>query len=108
MDIPNLLPGTLYMLILRTLASEPLHGYGIAKRIKDTSSNILQVEEGSLYPALQRMLVKGWLEAEWGASDNNRRARYYRLTKTGEQQLAKETAGFHLMMRAIAQVLETA
>src|SRR5262249_62240276 len=79
-DIP---PGTLYMLILKTLARSPMHGYGIAQRIHQLSDEVLQVEEGSLYPALQRMLLKGWVTAEWRPSENNRRARYYQLTAAG-------------------------
>ncbi len=105
---PELLPGTLYMLILRTLAKGPLHGYAIAKRIKAKSSDVLQVEDGSLYPALQRMMVKGWLSAEWGTSENNRRARFYRLTKVGQKQLREETVQFRRLAAAIKEVLETA
>ena len=82
-DIPDLLPGTLYMLVLRALGARALHGYAIARRIKDTSANALEIEDGSLYPALNRMLVKGWLKAEWGMSENNRRARFYKLTADG-------------------------
>lgn len=84
-DSPQLLPGTLYMLILRTLAAGPLHGYAIARRIKQRSADVLDVEEGSLYPALNRMLLKGWLGAEWGTSETNRKARFYRLTKEGQK-----------------------
>src|SRR5678815_2634322 len=91
---PEFLPGTLHLLILRSLAAGPLHGYAIAKRIKDVSKSALAVEEGSLYPALNRMLVKGWLKAEWGVSENNRRARFYRLTKAGREQLEQESADF--------------
>jgi transcriptional regulator len=105
---PELLPGTLYMLILRTLAKGSLHGYAIAKRIKETSSDVLQVEDGSLYPALQRMMVKGWLTAEWGTSENNRRARFYKLTKEGQKQLRQETVQFRRLAAAITEVLETA
>jgi transcriptional regulator len=105
---PELLPGTLYMLILRTLARGPLHGYAIAKRIKATSSDVLQVEDGSLYPALQRMMVKGWLTAEWGTSENNRRARFYKLTREGQKKLRAETAQFRRLAAAITEVLETA
>jgi PadR family transcriptional regulator PadR len=83
-------PGTLYMLILRSLARlGPMHGYGIAQFIQQTSDDVLQVEEGSLYPALQRMLIKGWVTAEWKQSDNNRRARYYRLTPEGRKQMSR-------------------
>ncbi len=104
----ELLPGTLYLLILRTLAHGPLHGYAISRRIKQASSDALQVEEGSLYPALNRMLVKGWVKAEWGVSDNNRRARFYRLTADGRRRLDRETEGFEALVRAIRQVIETA
>jgi transcriptional regulator len=84
---PEFLPGTLHLLILRSLAAGPLHGYAIAKRIKDVSKSALAVEEGSLYPALNRMLVKGWLKAEWGVSENNRRARYYQITSKGQRRI---------------------
>ena len=104
-DIP---PGTLYMLILKTLSHGPMHGYGIAERIQQISEDVLQVEEGSLYPALQRMLIKGWVVAEWGVSDNNRRARYYRLTAAGRKQLAIELSQFDLVMQAITRVIQTA
>src|SRR6266566_4934866 len=93
-EIPELLPGTLYLLVLRALSRGPLHGYAIARRIKDTSADALEIEDGSLYPALNRMLVKGWLKAEWGISENNRRARFYRLTLEGRAQLEKETEQF--------------
>lgn len=105
---PELLPGTLYLLVLRTLAGGPLHGYAIARRIKQASSEVLDVEEGSLYPSLNRMLVKGWLEAEWGISDNNRRARFYTLTREGRKQLERETASFERLVDAIRMVLKTA
>ncbi len=102
-------PGTLYLLILRTLArSGPMHGYGIAEHIQQTSEDILQVEEGSLYPALQRMLVKGWVTAEWGQSDNNRRARFYSLTTAGLKQLSTEISEFEKVTRAITRVIRTA
>jgi PadR family transcriptional regulator, regulatory protein PadR len=100
-------PGTLYMLILKTLASRgALHGYGIGQHIQQLSEDVLQVEEGSLYPALQRMLVKGWVVAEWSQSDNNRRARYYKLTPAGRKQLAHELREFGQVMGAIARVIE--
>jgi transcriptional regulator len=105
---PELLPGTLYMLILRTLSRGPLHGYAIARRIKDASRDGLQVEDGSLYPALNRMLVKGWLAAEWGISENNRKARFYRLTPEGRRQLDKEAGEFDRLVRAIQLVMRTA
>lgn len=102
-------PGTLYMLILRSLARNgEMHGYEIASFIKKVSHDVLQVEEGSLYPSLQRMLVKGWVTAEWGATDENRRARYYRLTASGRKQLDTEISQFERVMAAIARVIETA
>jgi PadR family transcriptional regulator PadR len=107
-DSPQLLPGTLYMLILRTLAAGPLHGYAIARRIKQCSAEVLDVEEGSLYPALNRMLVKGWLEAEWGTSESNRKARFYSLTKDGRRRLAAETGEFNKLVDAIQLVMKTA
>jgi PadR family transcriptional regulator PadR len=106
-DSPEIPPGTLYMLILKTLARRgPTHGYGIAQHIRQVSEQILQVEEGSLYPALQRMLVKGWVVAEWKQSENNRRARFYKLTPGGRRQLARELRDFGLVMGAIARVIE--
>jgi len=104
-DIP---PGTLYMLILKTLSRGPMHGYGIAERIQQISEDVLQVEEGSLYPALQRMLIKGWVVAEWGVSDNNRRARYYRLTATGRKQLIEQTSRWDRLVQAVNRVLRPA
>lgn len=101
-------PGTLRMLILRTLANGPMHGYGIAERIHQLSDSVLVVEEGSLYPALQRTLVKGWVAAEWRASENNRRARYYTLTKSGRRQLGAEVSEFEKVMGAIEKVLQQA
>jgi len=102
-------PGTLHMLILKTLARlGPMHGYGIALDIQQTSDEVLQVEEGSLYPALQRMLIKGWVAAEWAQSENNRRARFYRLTPGGRKQLALEISEFDKVMRAIARVIQPA
>jgi len=102
----DLLPGTLYMLILKTLARMgPSHGYGIAQFIKQTTGDVLRVEEGSLYPALQRMLVKGWVTAEWQRSENNRQARYYRLTPAGRRQLTAEVSDYSAMVAAIARVI---
>ena len=102
-------PGTLYMLILKTLArSGPMHGYGIARRIQQLSEEVLVVEEGSLYPALQRMLGKGWLASEWKQSENNRRARFYRLTPAGRRRLAVELARFERVMGAIQKVIQPA
>ena len=106
-DPPQLLPGTLYMLILRTLAAEPRHGYAIARRIKQSSADVLVVEEGSLYPALNRMLVKGWVKAEWGVSETNRKARFYRLTREGRKQLASEAGEFNRLVDAIQLVMKT-
>jgi PadR family transcriptional regulator PadR len=103
--VPDLLPGTLYMMVLRTLRRGPLHGYAIAQCIRDWSRGELQIEDGSLYPALNRMLVKGWLKAEWGTSDNNRRARFYRLTPEGRRQLEREAGAFDKMVRAIQMVM---
>jgi PadR family transcriptional regulator PadR len=107
-DSPQLLPGTLYLLILRTLAAGPLHGYAIARRIKECSADVLDVEEGSLYPALNRMLLKGWLSAEWGTSETNRKARFYRLTKEGHKRLAAEASEFNKLVNAIQLVMKTA
>lgn len=104
----NLLQGTLAMLILKTLSRGPLHGYEIVQRIHQTSDEVLKVEEGSLYPALYRLEEQGWLEAEWGASENNRRAKYYKLTRTGRKQLADETANWERVSGAIAKVLQAA
>jgi transcriptional regulator len=105
---PDLLPGTLDLLILRIVSREAMHGYGIAQRLKALSGDVLQVGESSLYPALQRLLLNGYVEAEWGPSENNRRARYYTLTKAGRKQLASERAEFVQLVAAIQQVLETA
>ncbi|HLK62920.1 MAG TPA: PadR family transcriptional regulator [Bryobacteraceae bacterium] len=105
---PELLPGTLYMLILRTLRGGALHGYAIAKRVKESSNEDLIIEDGSLYPALNRMLVKGWLSAEWGISENNRKARFYSLTTEGRKQLEEESEDFERLVRAIRLVMKTA
>jgi PadR family transcriptional regulator, regulatory protein PadR len=107
-ESPELLPGTLYLLVLRTLLRGPMHGYAIARRIKQCSSDVLSVEEGSLYPALNRMLVKGWLTAEWGTSENNRKARFYRLTAEGRTVLRREEKQFESLVEAILQVMHTA
>jgi PadR family transcriptional regulator, regulatory protein PadR len=103
----ELLPGTLEMLILKTLSAEPMHGYGIAQHIQLLSADVLTIEEGSLYPALQRMLVKGWVLAEWKISANNRRARFYTLTTVGKKQLGAEEARFAEMFGAIMRVMKT-
>jgi transcriptional regulator len=102
-------PGTLYLLILRTLArGGDMHGYEIANSIQRISEDVLQVEEGSLYPALQRMLIKGWVTAMWGTTAGNRRARYYRLTTTGRKQLEVEVSQFDRVVQAITRVIQTA
>lgn len=100
-------PGTLYLLILRTLArSGEMHGYEIANSIQRISNDVLQVEEGSLYPALQRMLIKGWVTAKWGTTAGNRRARYYQLTQLGRKQLEVERSQFARVVSAITRVIE--
>jgi transcriptional regulator len=104
----DLLPGTLEMLILKTLSIEPMHGYAISRHIKKVSAEVLTVEEGSLYPALQRLLLKDFVKAEWGQSDNNRRARFYRLTPAGRRQLGEEEAGFMERFEAIRRVMKNA
>src|SRR5437667_6747798 len=104
-ETPQLLPGTLFMLVLRAVSRGPLHGYAIARWIKDASANGLEVEAGSLYPALNRMLVKGWLEAEWGVSEHNRRARFYRLTAEGRKQLHSEAREFDRLVKSIQLVM---
>ena len=103
----ELLPGTLEMLVLKTLSIEPMHGYGIAQHIQMLSADALTIEEGSLYPALQRMLVKRWVSAAWKISANNRRARYYRLTAAGRKQLGVEESRFSQMFGAIMRVMKT-
>lgn len=105
---PDLLPGTLDLLILRILTREPMHGYGLAQRLKVLSQEVLQVGESSLYPALQRLLLNGYVDAEWGPSENNRRARYYTLTKAGRKHLAAERDEFNELVAAIQRVLEIA
>ena len=105
---PDLLPGTLDLLILRLLSREPLHGYGLAQRLKERSQDVLQVGESSLYPALQRLLLNGYVDAEWAPSENNRRARYYTLTKAGRKHLELERAEFEEIVAAIQRVLRTA
>src|SRR5882672_12956898 len=104
----ELLPGTLDLLILRTLTRGSAHGYGIAEHLKSVSGDVLQVGESSLYPALQRLLLNGWVAAEWGASENNRRARYYTLTAAGRKQLAAENKEFGRMILAIQKVMSCA
>lgn len=104
----DLLPGTLDMLILQTLTRGPLHGYGIALSIKNLSQDFLKVEEGSLYPALQRLLLQGWVKGEWKMTETNRRARFYTLTPAGREQLGLELTQFELMIAAIGRVLQGA
>lgn len=104
----ELLPGTLDMLILKTLSVAPMHGYGIAQHIKRLSREVLQVEEGSLYPALQRLRQRGWLKADWAQTPNNQRARYYTITAKGREQLGEEEAGFGELVAAIQRVLRGA
>jgi PadR family transcriptional regulator, regulatory protein PadR len=104
----DLLQGTLDLLILRTIALQPMHGWAISQRIQQISKDVLQVQQGSLYPALHRLEHKGWIRAEWGPSENNRRAKFYSLTKTGRKQLEEERANWERLAAAVAQVLETA
>ena len=104
----DLLQGTLDLLILRTLAAGDMHGWGIAQRLQQISQDVLQVNQGSLYPALYRLEQQGWIEAAWGDSENNRRAKYYRLTKSGRKQLAEETASWERIAAAVTRVLQQA
>ncbi|MBX3146478.1 MAG: PadR family transcriptional regulator [Gemmatimonadales bacterium] len=104
----DLLPGTLDMLILKTLTAQSMHGYGIAQHIQRLSQDVLKVEEGSLYPALQRMRQKGWIKAEWGVTPNNQRARYYTVTTAGRRQLGEQESGFADLVAAIARVMKPA
>jgi PadR family transcriptional regulator PadR len=107
-DTPDLLPGTLDLLILRALRAGAKHGYGIAQHLRSNSDEVLQVGESSLYPALQRLLLNGWVKAEWGISENNRRARYYTLTPAGKKRLTVEVEEFDRMILAIHKVLKGA
>ena len=100
--------GTLDLLILKTLALEPQHGWAISERIQQISSNVLQVQQGSLYPALHRLERRGWIKANWGVSDNNRRAKYYALTRAGRKQLETEAEAWRKLSSAVAQVLDMA
>jgi transcriptional regulator len=102
----DLLQGTLDMLILKTLALEPMHGWGVSQRIQQISSGVLNINQGSLYPALYRLEDQGWIASEWGSSDNNRQAKYYRLTRAGRKQLDEETANWQRLSAAIEQVLQ--
>jgi transcriptional regulator len=102
----DLLQGTLDMLILKTLALEPMHGWGVSQRIQQISSGVLNVNQGSLYPALYRLEDQGWIASEWGNSENNRQAKYYRLTRAGRRQLDEETANWQRLSAAIDQILQ--
>ncbi|MGA7409174.1 MAG: PadR family transcriptional regulator [Bryobacteraceae bacterium] len=104
----DILQGTLALLVLKTLQAGPIHGWGITLHIQRISNDVLRVEEGSLYPALHRMEQEGWITAEWGLSDNNRRARYYRLTAAGRKQLAREEENWQSLTTAVARVLNFA
>lgn len=104
----DLLQGTLDLMVLKVLAPGPMHGYGISARIQQISDDVLRVQEGSLYPALHRLEYRGWIRSQWGASENNRRARYYRLTPRGRRQLETETANWTLLADAVARILQTA
>ena len=104
----DLLQGTLDLLVLRALSSGAMHGWGISQRIQQVSENVLVVNQGSLYPALHRLERDGWIEADWGASENNRRARFYRLTADGRRQLARETENWNRLALAVSRVLEMA
>ena len=104
----DLLQGTLDMLILKTLALEPMHGWGISQRIQQISNGVLSINQGSLYPALYRLEQQGWIKAEWGSSENNRQAKFYELTRTGRKQLTEETENWERLSTAISQILETA
>jgi transcriptional regulator len=103
----DVLQGTLDLLILKAVSLEPMHGWGISQRIQQMSSGVLEVNQGSLYPALHRVVKRGWLEASWGTSENNRRARFYRLTPTGKRQLVQETATWRLFSGAVEAILAT-
>lgn len=104
----ELLQGTLDLLILKTLALEPMHGWGISQRIQQISREVFRVNQGSLYPALVRLEERGWIRSEWGESENNRRAKFYRLTPAGKKQLAAETRNWERLTDAIARILQTA
>jgi PadR family transcriptional regulator, regulatory protein PadR len=104
----DLMQGTLELLILKTLARESTHGYGIVQRIHETAEDLVKVEDGSLYPALYRMEERGWITSEWGVSEHNRRAKFYKLTKAGHKQLAAEQANWERISRAVTKILQTA
>jgi transcriptional regulator len=103
----DLLPGTLELLVLKTLVREPRHGYGIVEHLRVASGDALTVGESALYPALQRLLLNGWVKASWGVSENNRRARYYTLSASGRRQLEKERAAFDRRIQLVQRILET-
>ena len=103
----DLLQGTLDMLILKTVALESMHGYGISQRIQQISKDILKVQQGSLYPALYRLEQQGWITSDWGTSDNNRKAKYYRITRAGKKQLEEEATNWERLAAAVAQILQT-
>jgi PadR family transcriptional regulator, regulatory protein PadR len=103
----ELLQGTLDLLILKTLALQPMHGWGVSQRIQQVSRDVLKVNQGSLYPALHRLEERGWIAADWGTSENNRRARFYRLTPAGRKQLARETASWRQFAGAVHRILQT-
>ena len=102
----DLLQGTLELLVLKTLSREPMHGYGIAQRIHEAAEDLLRVEDGSLYPALYRMEERGWISSEWGSSENNRRAKFYKLTRAGRQQLAAQSVNWKRISQAVTKVLQ--
>jgi PadR family transcriptional regulator PadR len=104
----DILQGTLDMMILKTLSNDPMHGFAIALRIRQLTDEVIQIGEGSLYPALYRMEQKGWIKAEWGVTENNRKAKYYKLTRAGRKQLEGEVASYGRLTDAIAKVLQTA
>ena len=104
----DLLQGTLDLLILKILALGPMHGWGVSQRIQQVSEDVLQINQGSLYPALHRLEQQNWIRAEWGVSDNNRRAKYYRLTSEGKKQLREETENWERLSTAVARILQTA
>ena len=104
----DLMQGTLELLILKTLSRDTMHGYGIAQRIHEAADDLLKIEDGSLYPALYRMEERGWITSEWNVSENNRRAKFYKLTKAGRKQLEAETANWHRVSQAISRIMQTA
>jgi transcriptional regulator len=105
-DRTDLMQGTLELLILNTLARESMHGYGIVHRIQENAEDLLKVEDGSLYPALYRMEERGWIKSEWGVSDNNRRAKFYKLTKAGQKQLESQRANWQRISKAVTKILQ--